>query len=178
METKPESNSLYDEVFAIGRMQDNDPVIYHDLTLSQAEEVERQFGKRALPGGSSRYLNSFEGWFYEHCMKREIRPVEALEVFLTSKSSSIRAIATKALRERYGVLQSDQLSAELVRLTAKTVELTSRTVEINQAMANSTKWIMVATCLSALLSFASICTSCSASKRADYIRDSSTPAGR
>jgi hypothetical protein len=178
METKPESNSLYDEVFAIGRMQDNDPAIYHDLTLSQAEAVERQFGKRALPGGSSRYLNSFEDWFFEHCMKREIRPVEALEDFLSSKSRSIRAITTKAMRDRYGVLQSDQLSAELVLLTGKTVELTGKTVEINHSVANSTKWIMWATCLSALLSAASLFVSCSSAKQTDDGKASSSTVSR
>jgi hypothetical protein len=173
METKPEDNSLLDETFAIQREQDGDPAIYHDIRLSRAEAVERYFAKRMLPGGSNRHLNSFEDWFYEHCMKREIRPVEALEDFLSSKSRSIRAIATKAMKDRYGVLQSDQLSAELVLLTGKTVELTGKTVEINHSVANSTKWIMWATCLSALLSAASLFVSCSSAKRTD---DGKTPA--
>lgn len=99
-------------------------------------------------------------------MKREIRPVEALEHFLSSKSRSIRAIATKAMRDRYGVLQSDQLSAELVTLTGKTVELTGKAVEINQSVARSTKWIMLATCASTLLSVASLFVSCSSAKHA------------
>ena len=166
MDTQPEDDSLFDEMFAIQREQDGDPAIYHDIKLSRAEAVERCFGKRMLPGGSSRYLNSFEDWFYEHCMKREIRPVEALEDFLSSKSRSIRAIATKAMKDRYGVLQSDQLSAELVALTGKTVELTGRAVEINQSVARSTKWIMLATCASTLLSVASLFVSCSSAKHA------------
>lgn len=164
MDTQPVDDSLFDEMFAIQREQDGDPAIYHDIKLSRAEAVERCFAKRMLPGGSSRYLNSFEDWFYEHCMKREIRPVEALEDFLSSKSRSIRAIATKAMRDRYGVLQSDQLSAELVLLTGRTVELTGKTVEINHSVANSTKWIMWATCLSALLSAASLFVSCSSAR--------------
>jgi hypothetical protein len=91
-------------------------------------------------------------------MKREARPVEALEEFQTSKNASIRAIATKAMKDRYGVLQSDQLSARLVILTGKTVEL-------NQSVANSTKWIMLATCLSTLLSASSLVVSCSSAKQ-------------
>jgi hypothetical protein len=157
METKPEDNGLFDEVFAIGRMQDNDPVIYHDLTLSQAEAVERQLSKRALPGGSSRYLNSFEDWFFEHCMKRELRPVEALEIFLTSKSSSIRAIAAKAMRDRYGVIQSDKLTEKLIKLTEKTTAS-------NESIALSTKWIMISTILTMLISLIALLSSCKPTK--------------
>ena len=157
MESKPEDNVLFDRVFAIGRVNDGDPAIYHDVTLSQAEEVEREYAKRAMPGGSSTYLTSFEDWFLEHCMNREVRPVESLEQFSVSESRSIREIAIKALKDRYGILQSDKLNAEMVSLTRKMVE-------VNQSVANSTKLTFWSTLAAAVIALIALCVSCSTNK--------------
>jgi Trm5-related predicted tRNA methylase len=90
-------------------------------------------------------------------MNREVRPVEALEQFSASESRSIREIAIKALKDRYGILQSDKLNAEMVSLTSKMVE-------INQSVANSTKLTFWATFATAVIALIALCVSCSTNK--------------
>jgi len=121
MESKPEDDISNDEIFACNRVSDGDAVIDFDVTLSQAEATERAYARRTSPGQSRRYLVSFEGWLLEHCMSREIRPIEALKEFQNSKSSLIRQIATKVLADKYAIFESDKINTNVAKHTKMTM---------------------------------------------------------
>lgn len=125
-----EGPELWDQVFARIVMDGGDPCIYIDLPLSRVEEVERYYLSLAKPGSSMRHVTHFEEWFYEHCMGRQISPVDSLEAFRLSSSSSVRAIAVKALRDRYGITESERLSREMA--------------EVNKCISRSTRQTMLA----------------------------------
>ncbi len=125
-----EGPELWDQVFARIIMDGGDPCIYVDLPLGRVEEVEKYYLSLAKPGSSMRHMTHFEGWFYEHCMGRQVSPVEALESFRLSASSSVRAIAIKALRDRYGITESERQNQEMA--------------EVNKSISHSTRQTMLA----------------------------------
>lgn len=107
-----------------------DPLVQYNLSLSQIEIVEVAFLSIHEPELGKRPLNSFEGWFLEHCMNRQIRPVEALKEFQGSKSFLIRQIATKVLAEKYAIFESDKTDAAIARYTMWTMWATLATALI------------------------------------------------
>lgn len=119
---------LWDQVFARIVMEGGDPCIYIDVPLGRVEEVERYFHGLDKPGSSMRHVAHFEEWFYAHCMGRQIRPVESLEAFRLSSSSSVKAIAIKALRDRYGITEGDRLDREMAEANASISRSTRQTM--------------------------------------------------
>jgi hypothetical protein len=117
----------------------------YDLTLLDVEFVKEGYDRNLLNGVMYSKDNNFEAWFYDHCMKRMIRPVGAMEEFRQSQDAEIRGIAIKALFDRYGVTEADRLS--------------SRMSDVNESVARYAFWTMMATGLSALAALVS----CSAS---------------
>ena len=107
--------------FGVDRVRDGDPVIYLDVTLPQVEGAEFVFSRRPSPEGSARHMVTFDGWLLDHCMNRQVRPIEALKEFQGSKSILIRQIATKALAQRYAIFESDKTNAEVARYTMWTM---------------------------------------------------------
>ena len=107
--------------FGVDRVRDGDPVIYLDVTLPQVEGAEFVFSRRPSPEGSARHMVTFDGWLLDHCMNRQVRPIEALKEFQGSKSIVIRQIATKALAQRYAIFESDKTNAEVARYTMWTM---------------------------------------------------------
>ena len=112
---------LFDAVFARLISQGGNTCIYEDLSLSKVEEVEKYYLSLDKPGSSMRHAIHFEEWFYAHCIGRQIRPVEALEAFRLSNSCSVRAIAIKALKDRYGVSENDRLAKSMADSTRQTM---------------------------------------------------------
>jgi len=141
---------LWDQVFARIVMDGGDPCIYIDVPLSRVEEVERYFNGLDKPGSSMRHVTHFEDWFFDHCMGRQIRPVESLEAFRLSSSLVIRAIAIKALDKRYGVTEASRMEHEMVELN-KSICFSTR----------QTMWAMwvtaVATIVAALVAVLQFC---------------------
>jgi hypothetical protein len=89
-----------------------DPLIQHDLGLSQIEAIEIAFGKLPEPESGKRHWNTFAGWFLDHCMDRQVRPIDALREFQKSESVLIRQIATKVMKDKYAIHEHDELRAD------------------------------------------------------------------
>jgi hypothetical protein len=141
---------LWDMVFARIIADGGDPCILIDVPLRRVEEVERYFNGLDKPGSSMRHVTHFEEWFLEHCMKRQIRPVESLEAFRLSSSLGIRAIAIKALEKRYGITESTRMEREMLELNRSICFSTRQTM---WAM-----WITaVATIVAALVAVLQLC---------------------
>jgi len=133
-------NHLSDEQLAGMAAHQDDPLIKYNLSVHQIELVEFAFSALQEPEPGMLAINSFEGWFLEHCLNRRIRPIEALLEFQGSKSLLIRQIATKALAQRYAIHESDITSA---------------------AIARSTMWTTWATWATALIAITALIVSCS-----------------
>jgi hypothetical protein len=123
-----EGPQLWNQVFARIIAEAGDPCIYIDIPLRRVEEIESYFNGLDKPGSSMRHVTHFEEWFFAHCMGRQIRPVETLEAFRLSSSPSIRAIAVKALKERYSIAESDRLEREMAELNRSISLSTQKTM--------------------------------------------------
>ena len=128
-----------DELVGMVIYQD-DSLIQHDLSLTQIEIVEVAFSVPQEHVFGKRTINSFEGWFLEHCLNRQIRPMEALLEFKGSKSIVIQQITIKALAQRYAIHESDITAATIARFTM---------------------WTMWATWATALIALTALIVSCS-----------------
>ena len=113
----------------------------YDITLSDAEFVKAGYDRHLLEGVMYSEDNNFEAWFYDHCIKRMVRPVGAMEEFRLSSDAEIRGIAIKALKDRYGVTEADRLSAQMA--------------QVNESISSYAFWTMLATGLSALVALVS-----------------------
>ncbi len=113
----------------------------YDLVLSDVEFIKQGYDRNLLDGVMYSEDNNFEAWFYDHCMKRMVRPVGAMEEFRLSQDAEIRGIAIKALKDRYGVTEADRLSAQMA--------------QVNESISNYTFWTMLAAGLSALAALVS-----------------------
>ena len=113
----------------------------YDLALSDVEFVKQGYDRNLLDGVMYSPDNNFEAWFYDHCMRRMVRPVGAMEEFRLSSDAEIRGIAIKALKDRYGVTEADRLSAQMA--------------QVNESISSYAFWTMLATGLSALVALVS-----------------------
>lgn len=126
------------------RQSDKDYLLFatrYDLALPDVELVKKGYDSHLLRGVMYSTDNNFEAWFYDHCMKRMVRPVGAMEEFRLSSDAEIRGIAIKALKDRYGVTEADRLSAQMA--------------QVNESISSYAFWTMLATGLSALVALVS-----------------------
>lgn len=107
-----EDNGSETDQLVVMAVDHADPLIQHDLVLSQIEAIEIAFGKLPEPESGKRYLNTFAGWFLDHCMDRQVRPIDALREFKKSRSALIRQIATKVMADKYAIHEQDKLDAD------------------------------------------------------------------
>jgi hypothetical protein len=110
---------LSDNQLVVMAVEQDDPLVQYSLSLSQIETVEAAFLSLPEPEPGTRYINSFEGWFRDHCMNRDVRPLDSLKEFQNSKSASIRQIATKVLAEKYDIFEPDKLRTDEVAIAKK-----------------------------------------------------------
>jgi hypothetical protein len=126
------------------RGSDRDYLLFatrYDLTLTDVELVKEGYDRSLLNGVMYLEDNNFEAWFYDHCMKRMVRPVGAMEEFRLSNDAEVRGIAIKALKDRYGVTEADRLSAQMA--------------QVNESISSYAFWTMLAAGLSALAALVS-----------------------
>jgi hypothetical protein len=112
MKSGADDNFVSIDQLVLMAVEEADPLIQHDLGLSQIEVIETAFSRLPEPESGKRHWNTFSAWFLDHCVDRQVRPIDALKEFQESKSALIRQIATKVMADKYAIHEHDKHGAD------------------------------------------------------------------